>query len=159
MLYYFRRTPLEFDSKQPRDMLQYIATFAGFCDLVDETKNAVYREFILFAVEYFRYFKGATKKERLAQYTDSTLMRAEIDLIHYVDNAEDEEQFLEDLINDSANMSYLWQTTSEQHGMSHYSQRQTEILELASYYNRRITELNRSSAELPDHTPKRGSSD
>jgi hypothetical protein len=130
---------LTFDPKQPLDMLRYMGTFAGFCDRVDEAKYLLFEEFQKFATEYYHHFKNAPEKEQQTQCTgESAAMRADDDLISYVQAAESVEEFWEDLIRESANVAYLWMTATP-HGKNHFSEQMRKINDLM----RRWEEMNR----------------
>ena len=103
---------LHFDSENPKDLLRFMSTFAGFCDSVDEAKNIVFEDFFMpYAMAYFRHFKTAPEDERTAQNSEEGRVPFDGDLIDYVEAAENEEEFCELLREGSANMFYLWSTS------------------------------------------------
>lgn len=96
-----------FNPKEPVDMLRYIGTFAGFCDRIDEAKHILFEEFEMFAREYYRHFKNASKEAQEAQRTENAAMMADDDLIKYVIESDTEEEFWTYLCTESSNVMYL----------------------------------------------------
>jgi hypothetical protein len=125
---------LHFDSENPKDLLRFMSTFAGFCDSVDEAKNIVFEHFFMpYASAYFRHFKSASEEERGSQNSDEGYVPADGDLIDYVEAAESEEEFWDMLRKNSSNIYYLWSTSSAErkdhiHGL--YNEAHRMLLEL-----------------------------
>jgi hypothetical protein len=106
---------IKFDPGRPADLLRFMGSFAGSCDTVDEDKNIIFDHlFTSYAVQYFRHFKSASEKEKASQRSANEPCSVDGSLIDYVESAETEREFWENLRNNSSNIYYLWSTSTDE---------------------------------------------